>query len=405
MAMQRELRADGLPPYPLGELAEAVRLARLKGVDVIDFSQINPDAGAPPAAVDKAIQSLLLPHHHRYSSSAGISSLRGRFVEFYRKRFGVTVDPDSECIVTMGSKEGLGHTLLAIANAGEQVMTLTPSYPVHPAAVFLAGATTIPVSLFNSWAEAEQERYLLTEQSEAFFSRVEKLYEHAWPRPKAFILSFPHNPTTTTVTKGFWERLVKFANANHLYLLHDFAHAEVYEDKSDAPSILSVPGGIDCAIEFYSFSKSFQMPGWRVGFAVGNKALIAALKRVKSYLDFGVFLPLQLGAQTALDKGFDTVEESRHLYLERRKLLQDGLTEQGWKLAPGRGSVFSWAQLPERYRSEGASKFSARAVKEVGVAVCPGTGFDPEADGFCRFALGESESRIREGLRRLAELR
>jgi len=399
-----DLRADRLPPYPLSELAEGVRLARLSDVDVIDFSQINPDAGAPSVAVDKTIQSLLLPHHHRYSSSAGISSLRKKFAKFYGEHFNAELDSDSEVLVTMGVKEGLGHLLLAIAGAGDQIMTLTPSYPVHPAAVFLSGATSIPVSLYESWDEAEALGYQLTDKSESFFKRLHQLYEHAWPRPKAFIISFPHNPTTTTVTNSFFERLVEYAKVNGLYLLHDFAHAEVYLSKADAPSLLAIPGAKDCGVEFYSFSKSFQMPGWRVGFAAGNHKLISALKRVKSYLDFGVFQPLQLGAQAALDKGLSTVEESRVLYAERREVLVSGLQQLGWQIAPGRGSVFVWAKLPEAYRKRGGLAFSNQAVSEVGVAISPGSGFDLSAEEFCRFALGESELRTREGIKRLEKL-
>lgn len=399
-----DLRADRLPPYPLGELSEDVRLARLSGSDIIDFSQINPDAGAPSVAIDKSIQSLLLPHHHRYSSSAGILSLRKRFAKYYSERFDVELNPDSEVLVTMGVKEGLGHMLLAIAGAGDQVMTLTPSYPVHPAAVFLSGATSIPVSLYESWDQANELGYRLTDKSDSFFQRLQQLYEHAWPRPKAFIISFPHNPTTTTVTQSFFARLVEFANASGLYLLHDFAHAEVYLTKTDAPSLLSVPGAKDCSIEFYSFSKSFQMPGWRVGFAVGNERLISGLKRVKSYLDFGVFQPLQLGAQAALEKGQNTVEESRVLYNERRDALEAGLQSLGWQTAPGRGSVFLWAKLPQAHQGAGALAFSKRAVSEVGVAICPGSGFDPSAEQFCRFGLGESELRIRQGIKRLEQL-
>jgi alanine-synthesizing transaminase len=399
-----DLRSDRLPPYPLGELTEAIRVARLSGVDVIDFSQINPDSGAPSVAVDKAIQSLLLTHHHRYSSSSGISSLRKKFVKFYQDRFSAELDHDRECLVTMGVKEGLGHMLLAIAGAGDQVMTVTPSYPVHPAAVFLAGATSIPVSLYDSWEEAEETEYKLTENSDVFFKRLQQLYEHAWPRPRAFILSFPHNPTTTTVTQGFFARLVEFAKNTGLYLLHDFAHAEVYRDKADAPSLLSIPGAKDCSVEFYSLSKSFQMPGWRVGFAVGNEQLISGLRRVKSYLDFGVFQPLQLGTQAALDHGLVTVEEARLLYNDRRETLESGLNNLGWTVAPGRGSVFMWAKLPKTYQGEGAQKFSNLAVSKAGVAISPGSGFDLGADQFCRFALGETESRIREGLKRLEKL-
>lgn len=399
-----DLRADRLPPYPLGELSEDIRLARLSGSDVIDFSQINPDVGAPSVAIDKTIQSLLLPHHHRYSSSAGNSSLRKRFAKYYLDNFKAELNPDSEVLVTMGVKEGLGHMLLAIAGAGDQVMTLTPSYPVHPAAVFLSGATSLPLSIYESWEEAQELGYQLTDKSESFFKRLQQLYEHAWPRPRAFIISFPHNPTTTTVTQSFFERLVEFANNSGLYLLHDFAHAEVYQSKSDAPSLLSVPSAKECSVEFYSFSKSFQMPGWRVGFAVGNEKLISGLKRVKSYLDFGVFQPLQLGAEAALEKGLTTVEESRVQYGERREVLEAGLKLLGWEVAPGRGSVFLWAKLPKAYQEVGALAFSKRAVSQVGVAICPGSGFDPGADQFCRFGLGESELRIREGIQRLEQL-
>lgn len=399
--MKAALRSERLPPYPLGGIHEAVSSLRLSGKDVIDFSQINPDFGAPPPAVDKAIQSLLLPHHHRYSSSQGILKLREKFCEYYRERFGVELDPVEECIVTMGVKEGMGHMLLAISNPGDQVAILTPSYPVHPAGAFLAGAGSISVPLFGTWEEAWNSNFQLTGRSELFFQRMEALFEHAWPRPKAVILNFPHNPTTATADRSFFERLVATVEKYGSYLLHDFAHAEILFESGAAPSLLSAQGAKERSVEFYSFSKSFQMPGWRVGFAVGNSELIAGLKRVKSYLDFGVFLPLQLGALAALEKASGMISEYKEEYLSRRNLLKAGLEEQGWRVAEPKAGVFVWAELPKRYHELGAMRFAEQLVQRSGVALSPGSGFDAEADLFVRFGLGEKESRIREGLRRL----
>ncbi len=395
------LRADKLPPYPLGGISEAVNSARLSGRDIIDFNQMNPDLGAPPAAVDRAIQSLLLPHHHRYSSSQGILKLREKFCEYYLNRFGVELSAGTECVATMGIKEGLGHMLLALCNPGDQVVVLTPSYPIHTAGVYLAGANALLLPLFESWEEASANGYRLDSTTGSLFTRLEALFEHTWPRPRAIICSFPHNPTGTTVTPNFFVQLTAFARKHGCSILHDFAHAEIRFDEQAAPSMLAAPGARDHGVEFYSFSKSFQMPGWRIGFAVGNSALISALKRVKSYLDFGIFQPVQLGALAALEKGSASIDEYREQYRSRRDLILTGLREQSWEVAEARAGAFIWARLPGALRKAGSLRLATQLVEEGGVAISPGGGFDPSADEFCRFALGEPENRIREGLRRL----
>lgn len=395
-----ELSADRLPPYPLGEISELVVRARLTGRDVIDFSQMNPDLGAPGVAVDKAIQSLLLPHHHRYSSSQGMTRLRGAFCRFYQDRFGVELNPQDQCVVTMGVKEGLGHAMLALFQTGDQVVLLTPSYPVHPAAILLSGARYLPVSLYSSWEEAQQVGYQLTERSEDFFERLESLFEHAWPRPKGVVLSFPHNPTGTTVTQGFFERLTRLVNKYDSLLLHDFAHAEMFFEPDSSPSLLS--SGVRGVLEFYSFSKSFQMPGWRIGFAVGDPRLVSALKRVKSYLDFGTFQPLQLAAVSVLEDAVTALDEYREIYRARSVLLARGLRELGWVVEEPKACSFIWAKVPDHFANIGSQVLARRFIQDLGVAVSPGEGFDSAAHNFMRFTLGESEPRIREGIRRMA---
>jgi alanine-synthesizing transaminase len=397
-----ELPADRLPPYPLGEITELVVKARLSGRDIVDFSQMNPDLGAPAVAVDKAIQSLLLPHHHRYASSQGMTRLRSAFCGFYRDRFDVELQPDTQCVVTMGVKEGLGHAMLSLFQAGDQVVLLTPSYPVHSAAVLLSGARYLPLSLYPDWEEAEGTGYQLTEESENFFGRLENLFEHAWPRPKGIVLSFPHNPTGSTVTQGFFDRLAEFCRRYESLLLHDFAHAEMFFDRSSSPSLLN--STIDGALEFYSFSKSFQMPGWRLGFALGDARLVSALKRVKSYLDFGTFQPVQLAAVAVLEHAVPALDEYRDVYRSRSELLSQGLRELGWKICEQRVCSFIWAGIPERLDAICSQGLARRLIEEFGVVVSPGEGFDPAADRFMRFTLGESEPRIREGLRRMSKL-
>jgi len=390
-----EFRAHRLPPYPLGELTGKVVTSRLSGIDVIDFSQMNPDLGAPQAAVDSTIQSLLLPHHHRYATSQGMSRLREEFCRFYASRFGVHLDPETECVVTMGIKEGLGHALLALCQNGDQVGLLTPSYPVHSAAALLAGASVLPLPLFASWEEAESLTYSLSGDSEAFFERLVTVFEHTWPKPKALLLSFPHNPTGTTVKRSFFDRLNSVVRAYGTYLLHDFAHAESFFEEGCAPSLLNSTK--EGALEFYSFSKSFQMPGWRIGFAVGDQKLISALKRVKSYLDFGIFQPLQIGALGVLKRSTASLGEYREVYRGRRDVLLEGLSELGWKVSEHRAGSFVWCRVP----SLNGAELSSMLIEKAGVAVSPGTGFDPSANEFIRFALGESEVRTREGLRRI----
>lgn len=403
--MDEFFRIAHLPPYPLGEIAQAVRDARVAGQDIIDLSQVNPNLGPPGIAVDKLVQSCLQIHNHRYSSSQGITALRQAIAGWYDKRFGVEVSADSEVVVTMGTKEGLSHLLLSMASPGDTVIVPTPSYPIHTSAVFISGAGFVGLPLFSSYSSAEEEGYLLSEKSDDFFERLRVLYNHTWPRPKAMVLSFPHNPTATVVTKGFFERLVEFALGHGLYLVHDFAYADICFDGYQAPSILEIDAAREIAVEFYSLSKGFGMAGWRIGFCVGNEKLVGALKKIKSYLDFGVFQPLQIAARAALlhasEHGAEWLAEAVSVYQTRRDVLVDGLRDLGWTLHTPKGTVFVWARIPDYAVGEGSLSFGHRLLAEAKVAVCPGIGFDVQADHYMRFALVENERCLRAATQRM----
>jgi alanine-synthesizing transaminase len=391
MAELELFRIDHLPPYPLGSIAQAVTDARLQGVDVIDLSQVNPNLGAPGIGVDKLVQASLLAHNHRYSSSQGITKLRQGACRLYRERRDVDIDLDEEVVVTCGIKEGLSHLLLALCAPGESVVIPTPSYPVHAAGVSIAGASVLGIPLFQGWEEAE---------------RLEHLFETTWPRPRVMVLNFPHNPTTTTVDRSFFERLVELARRRGVYLIHDFAYAEICFDGYRAPSILEVAGAKEVAVEFYSLSKGFNTPGWRIAFGLGNRKLITALKRIKSYLDFGTFQPLQIAAVEVMNQAEAITEEVRRTYEMRRDLVVEGLEQLGWRLHRPRATVFLWAELPESVRSAlipGAS-FSHALLESCGVAVCPGAGFDPHARSHIRLALVEPEHRLRSAVEKIGGL-
>ena len=401
-------RISQLPPYPLGEIAEAVRAAQSAGREIIDLSQINPDLGPPAFAVDKLVQACLQPHNHRYSASQGITKLRLACVDWYKQRFGVDIDPGSEVVVTMGTKEGLSHLLLAVVSPGDSVIVPTPSYPIHVSAVFIAGAGFVGLPIYQSYDQAARCGYQLSGASDDFFERLERRYQNTWPRPKFLVVSFPHNPTTTVVDRTFFERLVEFALRNRTYLVHDFAYADLCFDGFRAPSILEVPGAKEIAVEYYSFSKGFGMPGWRIGFCVGNPRLVGALKRIKSYLDSGVFQPLQIAAVKLLEgaatQGLEYLEEVAGVYQARRDVLTAGLLKSGWELTQPRATVFVWARLPEKMRAEGGLVFCRRSLAQADVALCPGVGFDQEAGDYVRFALVEPERKLRTAVERIAGL-
>lgn len=397
-----------LPPYPLGDIAQAVRTARAAGRDIIDLSQVNPDLGPPGFAVDSLVQACLQPHNHRYSSSQGITRLREGIAKWYAHRHGVELAVDSEVVATMGTKEGLSHLLLAVASPRDNILVPTPSYPIHTSAVFIAGAGFVGLPLFSSNELAASEGYTLTDKSSDFFERLSLAYNRTWPRPKLMVVSFPHNPTTTVVTLSFFERLVEFALAQRMYIVHDFAYADIAFDGTRPPSILKVPGAREVAVECYSLSKGMGIPGWRIGFCLGNRELVGALKKIKSYLDFGIYQPLQIAAAQMLSQPErlerEAIGEVVTTYQSRRDLLYHGLQALGWECAMPSASVFIWARIPERFRKEGSLKLSYRLLEETGIAVCPGAGFDVGADEFVRFALVERETRLRIALEHLSKL-
>lgn len=401
-------RISQLPQYQLGDIAKAIQNARTNGRDIIDLSQVNPNLGPPASAVEKLVQSALQPHNHRYSASQGIIRLREACAGWYASRFGVTLSPESEVVVTMGVKEGLSHLLLSVASPGDTIMVPTPSYPIHTSAVFIAGAAFVGVPLFESHANTPEVNYELSENNDDFFATLDLSYHRTWPRPRVLVCSFPHNPTTAVVTKGFLSRLVGFCREHQVYLVHDFAYADLCFDDYRAPSVLQIDGAKDIAVEFYSLSKGFNLAGWRLAFCVGNPKLVSALKKIKSYLDFGVFQPIQIAGAALLEQAAANPElalnETVSTYQGRRDVLCSGLSSAGWNIRSPRATVFVWTELPEVYRNRGSLAFCQELLEQAGVALCPGIGFDVLADGHVRFALVEDEKRLREAVRRISRI-
>ena len=380
-------KLNRLPPYILAEVTDLARVARRAGEDIIDLGMGNPDLATPDHVVDKIVEAARNPRNHRYSSSQGIPNLRAAITEWYARRHDVAVDPDTEAVAVIGAKEGLSHFVLMTIGPGDVVMVPDPAYPIHQYSVIIAGGDlrTVP----------------LTEDSD-FFANLEQAVSRTWPRPKMLILSFPANPTTHVVDLEFFERVVGFARTHDLMVLHDFAYAEIAFDGYRPPSILEVPGAKDVAVEFVSLSKSHSMAGWRVGFACGNPEMVHALKRIKSYLDYGMPQAIQIAAITALRGPQDCVDENVKIYKERRDALVDGLSQPGpgaWAIRKPQATMFVWAPLPESCRKWGSLEFSKRLLKEAGVAVSPGIGFGESGEGFVRFALVENKHRIRQAVR------
>ena len=380
-------KLNRLPPYVLAEVTDLTRVARRAGEDVIDLGMGNPDLATPDHVVEKIVEAARDPRNHRYSSSQGIPNLRAAITEWYQRRHSVALDPDSEAIAVIGAKEGLSHFVLMTIGAGDVVLVPDPAYPIHQYSVIIAGGDLRTVPLVG---EAD------------FFANLEDAVSHTWPRPKMLILSFPANPTTHVVERDFFEQVVEFARAHSLMVLHDFAYAEVAFDGYKPPSILEVPGAKEVAIEFVSLSKSHSMVGWRVGFACGNPEMIHALRRIKSYLDYGMPQAIQIAAITALRGPQDCVQENVDVYRERRDALIDGLGQHGpgsWEIEKPRATMFVWARIPEPFREIGSLEFSKRLLKEAKVAVSPGIGFGESGEGFVRFALVENKNRIRQAAR------
>jgi alanine-synthesizing transaminase len=377
-------RIKRLPPYVFNVIGELCLKARRAGEDIIDFGMGNPDEPTPPHIVNKLIEAASKGSNHRYSVSRGIYKLRLAITDWYQRRHGVELDPDSEAIVTIGSKEGIAHLALAILDHGDVVIAPTPTYPIHQYACIIAGADVHGVPFRDG---------------EEFFQGLVDVVKRSWPRPKFMIMNFPHNPTTVTVDLDFMKRVVEFAREYKVLVAHDFAYADLCFDGYKAPSFLQAHGAKEIGVEFFTLSKSYNMPGWRVGFAVGNREMIGALARLKSYFDYGMFTPVQVAAIQALNGPQDCVAGINDRYRRRRDVLVEGLNRAGWPVAKPLATMFVWAPIPEPYREMGSLEFSKFLLSEAKVAVSPGIGFGADGDGFVRFALIENEHRTRQALR------
>jgi len=382
-------RIKRLPPYVFNIVNELKAAARARGEDIIDFGMGNPDQPTPQHIVDKLIEVSQRSDTHRYSLSRGIPRLRRAICRWYADRFNVDLDPETEAIVTIGSKEGLAHLALATVGPGDAVLVPNPAYPIHPYGFIIAGADI---------------RHVPLRPDVDFFEGLEKAIKDSWPKPKMLVLNFPGNPTTQCVELDFFEKVVEIAREHSIWVVHDLAYAEIVFDGYKAPSILQVPGAKEVAVEFYSLSKTYNMPGWRVGFMVGNTSLVAALTRMKSYLDYGMFTPIQVAAIAALEGPQDCVEEIVERYRVRRDVLCEGLNSIGWEVEKPKGTMFVWAQIPESYRNMGSLEFSKLLLKEAKVAVSPGIGFGDYGDDFVRFGLIENEHRTRQAVRGIRDM-
>lgn len=377
-------RIKRLPPYVFNIVNDLKAQARRRGEDIIDFGMGNPDR--PPAAhlIDKLCEVAQREETHRYSMSRGIPRLRRAICNWYKHRFSVDLDTEKHSIVTIGSKEGLAHLALATVEPGDAVLVPNPAYPIHPWAFVIAGADIRHVPLVVGGD---------------FFAELEKAIRDSWPHPKMLLLNFPANPTTQCVDLKFFEQVIAIAREHQMWVIHDLAYADIVFDGYQAPSILQAERAMDVAVEFFSLSKSYSMPGWRVGFMCGNEKLVAALARIKSYLDYGIFTPIQVAAILALEGPQDTVEEARRLYQNRRETLCNGLCSAGWPVDKPKATMFVWAQIPEQYRQMGSLEFSKKLLQEAKVAVSPGIGFGQYGDEHVRFSLIENEHRTRQAIR------
>ncbi|MHB0888517.1 alanine transaminase [Acidithiobacillus sp.] len=382
-------RIRRLPPYVFNIVTDLKNQARKRGEDVIDFGMGNPDQPTPQNIVDKLCETAQRGDTHRYSVSRGIPRLRRAITSWYERRYDVHLDPESEAIVTIGSKEGLAHLALATMGPGDTVLVPSPTYPIHPYGFVIAGADV---------------RHVPMVPGGDFFAELEKAIKAAWPKPRMLVLNFPHNPTATVVELDFFERVVDFAKEHRIWVVHDLAYADIVFDGYKAPSFLQVPGAKDVGVEFFTLSKSYNMPGWRVGFAVGNPKLIGALGRIKSYLDYGTFTPIQVAAITALEGPQDCVEDIRRMYEHRRDVLCDGLEAAGWPVERPKATMFVWARIPEALRKMGSLEFSKLVLERAKVAVSPGIGFGEMGDEYVRFGLVENEHRTRQAIRGIKQM-
>jgi alanine-synthesizing transaminase len=377
-------RIRRLPPYVFNIVGELKKEARARGEDIIDFGMGNPDQPTPAHIVEKLVETVQRGDTHRYSQSRGIPRLRKAICDWYQRRYDVSLDPEQEAIVTIGSKEGLAHLALATVGPGDTVLVPNPSYPIHPYGFVIANADI---------------RHVPMVPGVDFFAELERAIRESWPKPKLLVLNFPGNPTAHCVELSFFEKVVDIAREHGIWVVHDLAYADIVFDGYEAPSILQVPGASDVAVEFFSLSKSYNMPGWRVGFCCGNRELVNALARIKSYLDYGTFTPIQVAAIAALEGDQTCVSDIRDMYRKRRDLLCNGLNELGWPVETPRATMFVWARIPEAFREMGSLEFSKKLLMEAKVAVSPGVGFGDYGDDHVRFALIENEHRTRQALR------
>jgi alanine-synthesizing transaminase len=382
-------RIKRLPPYVFAHVNDLKTKARAQGQDIIDLGMGNPDMGTPRHVVDKLIEAARNPRNHRYSASRGITRLRKAIVGWYRQRYGVELDPEAEAIATIGAKEGLAHLALAVLQPGDGALVPNPTYPIHAYSVVIADGDLRSVPMVPG---------------EDFFSRLQEAARLSWPKAKLLILSFPHNPTTQCVDRDFFVKVVDFAREHRLMVVHDFAYADLHFDGYRPPSFLEVPGAKDVGVELVSLTKSYNMAGWRLAFCCGNPQMVHALARIKSYLDYGVFQPIQIAGIIALEGDQSCVADIVEVYRKRRDVLVDGLNKLGWSVAKPRGTMFVWAPIPEAFRAMGSLEFAKLLVQECKVAVSPGIGFGEYGEGHVRFALVENEQRIKQALRGLKSL-
>lgn len=382
-------RIKRLPPYIFSITDALKKEARGRGEDIIDFGMGNPDQETPKHIVDKLVETVQRGDTHRYSQSKGIPRLRKAICDWYKTRFDVDLDPESEAIVTLGSKEGIAHLAMAILGSGDTVLVPNPSYPVHPYGFVLADADVrhVPITKDND-----------------FFAELEIAINNTWPKPKVLVINFPSNPTTQCVELDFFEKVVAIAKEHNIWVVQDIAYADIVFDGYQVPSIMQVPGAKDVAVEFFTLSKSYNMPGWRIGFCVGNPTLVGALARIKSYLDYGMFTPVQVAAIAALEGDQSCVEEIREMYRRRRDVLCDGLNAAGWQVEKPKATMFVWAKIPEQFQNMGSLEFSKFLLKEAKVAVSPGIGFGQYGDDHVRFSLIENEHRTRQAIRGIKQM-
>lgn len=387
--MKEFARLNRLPPYVFTMVNKIKMDARHAGKDIVDLGMGNPDMPTPKHIVDKLVEASRKGHNHRYSASMGITKLRMAISDWYKRRFDVNIDPNTEAIVTIGAKEGISHLVLVTIRSGDVIFSPSPTYPIHPFSAVIAGGDVRGIPL-----GPDQD----------FFENLIAATKQTWPKPKMLIISFPHNPTTEVVDIGFFERIVDYAKEHGIMVIHDLAYADLVFDGYEPPSLLQVPGAKDIGVEFFSLSKSYNMPGWRVGFCVGNPKIVGALRRIKSYLDYGIFQPIQIASIIALNGPQDCVKEIVDTYKKRRDTLIKGLNRSGWPVKSPKATMFVWAKIPEQYIDMGSVEFSKMLIQKAGVAVSPGLGFGEYGDEYVRFALIENEMRTNQAIRGLRKI-